>query len=111
MTELLEGHYSDGRVRFSIDACDDHGRKVEVDWADLFDLILDKLGGSPCDVDEEASLLTEVERLRSWKAEAMLVLGEWETVWLAVGQPGPLGSSKAASVRRFVEDMIGGEAP
>lgn len=53
MMEVLEGHYSDGRIRFSIDACDDQGRKVDVDWTDLFDLILDKLGGSPCDVDDE----------------------------------------------------------
>ena len=49
---------------------------------------------------------SELEDLRRWKAEAMIVLAEWETVWLAAGCPGPLGSSKARAVARFIDDLL-----
>lgn len=29
------------------------GDRCDFDWADLFDLVLEKLGGSPCDVGAE----------------------------------------------------------
>lgn len=51
-------------------------------------------------------MTAELEHLRLWKAEAMPVLSEWEQVWLAAGQPGPLGTSKAAAVHRFIDDVI-----
>jgi len=40
----------------------------------------------------------ELERLRSWKAEASAVLDEWEATWEAFGRPGKLGESKAKAV-------------
>ena len=45
----------------------------------------------------------ELERLRAWKREAMIVLAEWESVWEAAGRPGALGASKASAVRRVVQ--------
>ena len=51
---------------------------------------------------------SELERLRAWKAEAMVVLNEWEAAWEAAGRPGALGSSKAQAtaeeIRRLVKD-------
>ena len=51
---------------------------------------------------------SELERLRAWKAEAMVVLSEWEAAWEAAGRPGQLGSSKAAAttheIRRLRKD-------
>lgn len=102
MSEILEGHYSDGTVRFHIAAYDANGDRVDIDYTDLFDLILDKLGGSPCDDEPD----TELEQLRRWKAEAIITLATWEQVWLAAGQPGPLGTSKAANTLRFLNDLI-----
>ena len=42
--------------------------------------------------EAQATRITELER---WKAEALVVLGQWDEVWEALGRPGPLGSSKA----------------
>ena len=42
--------------------------------------------------EAQAARITELER---WKAEALVVLGQWDEVWEALGRPGPLGSSKA----------------
>lgn len=53
---------------------------------------------------ELAHVLDEIDRLRAWKAEAMVVLAEWDEVWEAAGRPGPLGASKAANVRKFLLD-------
>jgi len=52
----------------------------------------------------------ELERLRQWKAEAMEVLGQWEQVWEAAGQPGPLGGSKAEAVLALFVDAQQGQA-
>lgn len=38
-----------------------------------------------------------VERLRRWKEEASIVIGNWESVWEALGSPGKLGDVKAAA--------------
>lgn len=43
-------------------------------------------------LEAQAARITELER---WKAEALVVLGQWDEVWEALGRPGPLGSSKA----------------
>ena len=48
-----------------------------------------------------AELADDREALLAWKAEAMEVLGEWEQVWEAAGQPGRLGESKAKAVARL----------
>lgn len=50
---LVTDKYIDPRITFHISAYDDDGDQVDFDWADLFDLVLEKLGGSPCDVDDE----------------------------------------------------------
>lgn len=44
------------------------------------------------ELEAQAARITELER---WKAEALVVLGQWDEVWEALGRPGPLGSSKA----------------
>ena len=51
------------------------------------------------------SLLDELEKYRSWKAEAIDVLLEWEKTWVAAGCPGRLGASKALSVRQEIERL------
>lgn len=45
----------------------------------------------------------EIEQLRRWKGEALIVLEDWEKVWEAAGRPGAWGSSKAVSTREHVE--------
>jgi len=50
-------------------------------------------------------LRAENERLRDWKASAMSVLGEWDRVFMALGEPGPLGGSKAANALAEVERL------
>lgn len=46
--------------------------------------------------------LDEIDRLRRWKAEATQVIDEWDRVWDAAGRPGPLGETKAETVRRLL---------
>lgn len=46
----------------------------------------------------------EIERLRQWKNEAMVVLAEWDLVWIAAGEPGRLGGSKARAVMQVLEE-------
>lgn len=62
--------------------------------------------GEECDCDPSIQDTNDVEleRLRAWKAEALIVLAEWEKVWEAAGRPGRLGESKATSVLRLLED-------
>lgn len=45
-------------------------------------------------------------RLRSWKAEAMEVLSDWDKVFDALGQPGRLGESKAAASLAEVQRLV-----
>lgn len=56
-----------------------------------------------CAITELAGLRKDVANLLTWKAEAIQVLSEWEKVWEAAGQPGPLGRSKAENVLAYVE--------
>ena len=56
---------------------------------------------------EAQAALNEIDRLRSWKLEAMTSLAAWDDVWVAAGQPGPLGSLKSEGVRRIVEAQLG----
>lgn len=44
------------------------------------------------------------EFLVRWREEALVVLSEWEGLWIAAGRPGALGESKAESVRKLFED-------
>ncbi len=48
----------------------------------------------------------ELDQLRRWKAEAMEVLAEWDKLHEALGSPGCLGSSKAASSLEAVGRLI-----
>ena len=49
-------------------------------------------------------LESELTHMKRWKREAMLVLSEWESVWVEAGSPGTLGQSKADAVRNFLEN-------
>lgn len=51
--------------------------------------------------------VTELENLRRWKAEAIEVLGMWESVWKAAGGPGRLGDSKADSTAAYIIHIAG----
>jgi hypothetical protein len=50
------------------------------------------------DGDRVIAAANELDRLRAWKAEALYIIEQWDKVWELAGCPGPLGSSKAASV-------------
>ena len=56
---------------------------------------LGRLGFTVVATESYDKTLSEIERLRAWKAEATEVLATWENVWEAVGRPGELGASKA----------------
>lgn len=43
----------------------------------------------------DARLTAERDALARWKAEAMIVLAEWDEVYVTLGEPGALGESKA----------------
>lgn len=51
----------------------------------------------PFDVECE-SALREIDNLRRWKAEAEVVIEEWDQLWEEVGCPGELGKTKAAGL-------------
>ena len=59
-------------------------------------------------VDLAYKLERERDKLQRWKDEAMLVLYNWDRVWVAAGKPGQLGDSKAASVRALLENRSEG---
>lgn len=48
-------------------------------------------------------VLDEIDFLRRWRAEAVVVLDEWDRVWDAAGRPGQPGRSKAAAVLDWVQ--------
>lgn len=50
-------------------------------------------------------LYSEVEPLEGWKESAMEILGEWDQVHLALGQPGKLGESMAAASLAEVQKL------
>jgi hypothetical protein len=60
--------------------------------------------GADKDRQQLTTALDEIDSLRRWKQESLEVLASWEQVWIAAGSPGPLGSSKADSVRRVLEN-------
>ena len=53
-------------------------------------------------VDTMERLETERNILRQWKAEAMIVMSEWESTWEAAGSPGRIGQSKAVALREYI---------
>jgi len=52
-----------------------------------------------------ASAAIELDQLRQWKSEAITVLNGWDDVFEALGSPGKLGESKAASAKALVEQL------
>lgn len=48
----------------------------------------------------------DVDALLQWKAEAMVVLAEWDRVYVALGEPGELGTSKAIAALIEVRRLI-----
>jgi hypothetical protein len=52
VTDILTDPYWDPPVYYQISAYDADGNRVDVDYTDLFDLVLEKLGGSPCGVKD-----------------------------------------------------------
>lgn len=52
-----------------------------------------------CDACTIKHLTAERDALARWKAEAMPVLAEWDEVYVALGEPGALGESKARASR------------
>jgi len=47
----------------------------------------------------------EVEPLEAWKESAIKVMGEWDKVWEALGNPGKLGESMAAASVAEIERL------
>lgn len=54
---------------------------------------------------QAVQMFVEIERLRSWKAEASRLLDSWEGVYMIAGQPGRPGESKAQAVAREVQRL------
>ena len=46
-----------------------------------------------------------IERLRGWKADALVVMADEDRVWQAAGRPGPLGASKSECVIAEIERL------
>lgn len=53
----------------------------------------------------DGDLRAELNNLRRWKREALEVAAAWEQVWVELGQPGPLGASKAEASRVAVDAL------
>lgn len=53
----------------------------------------------------DGDLRAELNNLRRWKREALEVAAAWEQVWVELGQPGPLGASKAQASRVAVDAL------
>lgn len=68
-------------------------------WEDRLFLV-----NTPTDI---AALIAEVERLRRWKREAMLVMGDWEQLYETLGRPGMIGQSKAYGAASYVGRLQG----
>ena len=56
-------------------------------------------------ITDARDLLAEVDQLLRWKSEATEVLNAWENVWVAAGEPGRLGESKAKATAAEVERL------
>ncbi len=71
--------------------------------------LLSQSTGTPVDrgdiVTAAKNATKEIEFLRRWKEEAHVVLAQWESIWEALGQPGQIGSSKAAEAKKEVERL------
>jgi len=64
-----------------------------------------EVGALAATLHDRAEAARSLER---WRNEALIVLGEWEAVWIAAGRPGQLGASKPAAVRQLFD---GGSTP
>lgn len=74
--------------------------------ADLRRIANHPFDSDPYDASVEcAEAADEVERLRDWKEQAILVISRWDDMWELVGRPGPLGASRPANVRALIERL------
>ena len=58
------------------------------------------------DVELLREAAARIKSLEGWKAEALLVLGEWDDVFIALDEPGELGDSKAAGALEAVRELM-----
>jgi hypothetical protein len=61
----------------------------------------------------EAVLVDEIEKLRRWKEEALIVLDEWQSCYKLLedaGYPAPLGRSKALYTAAHIKTLLAPEA-
>lgn len=56
--------------------------------------------------DDVRDAAIELERLDAWKREAMAVIGAWEKVWVALGEPGALGALKSTNSLAAVQQLV-----
>ena len=49
---------------------------------------------------------SQKRRLDAWKREAMAVIGAWEKVWVALGEPGALGALKSTNSLAAVQQLV-----
>jgi hypothetical protein len=59
----------------------------------------------PTIADAYLELLAAVKRLTRWKAEALIVLTEWDRVHVAAGSPEKLGESRATATLAAVDRL------
>ena len=55
---VLVCDFADGVVTYTVTAHDAEGNAIEPDLTDLFDAVLDRLGGSPCADDDWTNSVT-----------------------------------------------------
>ena len=78
------------------------------DWATLADRLADMARNGPTSTwrDDVRDAAIELERLDAWKREAMAVIGAWEKVWVALGEPGALGALKSTNSLAAVQQLV-----
>lgn len=65
-------------------------------------------GTSPAERDfslDHVDAFRELQRLRAWKGEAMLLLQKWRQVWLLLGRPGALGEDIADASYAYLDEF------
>ena len=57
-----------------------------------------------------AAAADEIDRLRRWKAEATIVLNDWEKVYVAFGSPGLPGDHKSVALLAEIERRLAAQS-
>ena len=81
---------------------------TDTDWATLAHRLADmaRNGATSTWRDDVRDAAIELERLDAWKREAMAVIGAWEKVWVALGEPGALGALKSTNSLAAVQQLV-----